>query len=412
MPRILHFADAHIDMANYGQHDPTTGLPERVMDFLKSLDTIVKTAIDEKVDMVIFAGDTYRDRSPQPTFQREWGRRIMKLSQAGIPTLLVTGNHDISPAQMRAHAMQEFETLEPPFIHVLSAPKLYGPDELDGTQVQVIALPWITRSAVVAQAQNNERAADDLSVTIESILTAIVEDAISRLDPELPTILTAHASVAGAKFGNEQTIKIGKDVILQPAFVCNPRFDYVALGHIHKYQDLNEGGYPPVIYPGSIERVDFGEINEDKGFVIADVQKGKTTYERRVLATRRFIDLKARLEEGDDVMEKIMSTLPPAEDAAGAIVRMTLDYPKDLETHIDEKQLRERMKNAFEFFLVKNSRTQARSRLDVNDATASMPPIELMNLYWKEHNFSEESRETLGRLANRIISDVSGGVDD
>ena len=70
------------------------------------------------------------------------------------------------------------------------------------------------------------------------------------------------------------------------------------------------------------------------------------------------------------------------------------------------------MKNAFKFFLVKNSRTQARSRLDVNDATASMPPIELMNLYWKEHNFSEESRETLGWLANRIISDVSGGVDD
>jgi DNA repair protein SbcD/Mre11 len=97
--RLLHFADAHIDMANYGRHDPETGLPLRVLDFLKSLDTIVDAAISEKVDMVIFAGDAYKDRSPAPTFQREWGKRIMRLSQAKIPTLLLVGNHDLSLRQ-------------------------------------------------------------------------------------------------------------------------------------------------------------------------------------------------------------------------------------------------------------------------------------------------------------------------
>ena len=73
MPKILHFADAHIDMANYGRHDAQTGLPVRVMDFLKSLDTIVDAAIEEQVDLVLFAGDAYKDRNPAPTFQREWG---------------------------------------------------------------------------------------------------------------------------------------------------------------------------------------------------------------------------------------------------------------------------------------------------------------------------------------------------
>ena len=66
--KLLHFADAHIDMANYGKHDPETGLPLRVLDFLRALDTIVDAAISEKVDMVIFAGDAYKDRSPAPTF--------------------------------------------------------------------------------------------------------------------------------------------------------------------------------------------------------------------------------------------------------------------------------------------------------------------------------------------------------
>ena len=119
MIKILHFADAHIDIATHGKHDPETGLPVRVLDFLKALDTIVDTAIAEKVDLAIFAGDAYKDRTPSPTFQREWGRRMMRLPNAGIPTLLLVGNHDISPASGRAHTLQEFDTLQVPKVRVL-----------------------------------------------------------------------------------------------------------------------------------------------------------------------------------------------------------------------------------------------------------------------------------------------------
>ena len=147
--KLLHFADAHIDMANYGRHDPQSGLPLRVLDFLKSLDTIVDTAIDEKVDMVIFAGDAYKDRSPAPTFQREWGRRIIRLSQAGISTFLLVGNHDMSPAAGRAHAVQEFDTLHIPHVRVLQKPEFLSADEL-GLPVQMIAIPYISRSGLMA----------------------------------------------------------------------------------------------------------------------------------------------------------------------------------------------------------------------------------------------------------------------
>ena len=107
MIKLLHFADAHIDLARQGRRDAESGLPLRVLDFLKSLDTIVAAAISEQVDMAIFAGDAYRDRSPAPTYQREWGRRIMRLSEEGIQTLMVVGNHDVSPAAGRAHTLQE-----------------------------------------------------------------------------------------------------------------------------------------------------------------------------------------------------------------------------------------------------------------------------------------------------------------
>ena len=58
--RVLHFADAHIDIANYGRHDPESALPVRVMDFLRSLDQIVDQAVSDPVDLVIFAGDAYK----------------------------------------------------------------------------------------------------------------------------------------------------------------------------------------------------------------------------------------------------------------------------------------------------------------------------------------------------------------
>lgn len=176
MPRILHFADAHIDMTNYGRHDPETGLPVRVMDFLRSLDTIVDAAIDEKVDLVLFAGDAYKDRNPAQTFQREWGRRIMRLSQAQIPTLLLVGNHDLSPAFGRAHALDPFETLEVPFIRVVDKPEFISSTDL-GIPIQIIAIPWISRSGMVAHLDIRSK---DLIEVIEEL-----EERISESDPGL-----------------------------------------------------------------------------------------------------------------------------------------------------------------------------------------------------------------------------------
>ena len=69
---------------------------------------------------------------------------------------------------------------------------------------------------------------------------------------------------------------LGSDLVLPGSLVRDPRLDYVALGHIHKPQNLNENAHPPVIYPGSIERVDFGEATDDKFFVIAKVARGET----------------------------------------------------------------------------------------------------------------------------------------
>ena len=339
--KILHFADAHIDMANYGRHDPASGLPLRVLDFLKSLDTIVDAAIRERVELVIFAGDAYKDRAPAPTFQREWGRRIMRLSQARIPTLLLVGNHDLSPAAGRAHAIQEFSTLQVPFVRVLDRPEFLGPVDLWDLPAQVIAMPWVSRSGIMAALESSAEAPEEVFAGIETRISEIIEAMLEKADPSIPTILTAHASVEGASYGGERMVMLGADLVLPTSLVKDPRLDYVALGHIHKPQDLNQGAHPPVIYPGSIERVDFGEARDNKFYVIAEVSRGSAQVEWRQLAeVRPFLEGRITLASDQDVTTALISALPEPAQMKGAIVRLIVDYPREWDTLIDEITLR------------------------------------------------------------------------
>jgi len=400
--KLLHFADAHIDMANYGKHDPETGLPLRVLDFLKALDTIVNAAIDEKVDMVIFAGDAYKDRSPAPTFQREWGKRIIRLSRAKIPTLLLVGNHDLSPATGRAHAIQEFDTLEVPYIRVLQKPQFYKPEDLWDRPVQVIAMPWVSRSGLMASIEVSGADPHELFSKIESRISELVEDWINEADKSLPLIFTAHASVEGAMFGAERMVMLGSDLVLPTSLVKDNRLDYVALGHIHKPQNLNEGYHPPVIYPGSIERVDFGEAMDDKFFVIADVSCGRTDVEwRKIDGTRPFIERRAILQSSDNVTEFLTFNMPKQKDMMDAIVRLTVEYPRELDVLIDESALRKYAEHAFEFHLVKKPKIEARVRIPPGQAISSLSPIDLLTQYFDSAKINDV--EELQELAKQII---------
>jgi exonuclease SbcD len=411
MLKILHFADAHIDIANFGRHDAQSGLPVRVMDFLKSLDTIVDVAIREKVDLVLFAGDAYKDRNPAPTFQREWGRRIMRLSRAGIPSLLLIGNHDLSPALGRAHALETFDTLEVPNVRVVDQPVFLRPENLNGLPLQVFAIPWISRSGLMAHLGLSASDPNQVFDELADRLIGLVEGWLEAADPALPIVLAAHCSVQGAVYGGERTVMLGGDLVLPGSLVRNPRLDYVALGHIHKAQNLNEKAHPPVVYPGSIERVDFGEARDDKFFVIAHVERGKTVVEWRQLdGIRPFFDCIVSLKTRQDVMAHLQSALPSPEKMAGAIVRLVVEYPRDWETSIDEAALRQYAGECFEFHLIKRPQLETRIRLPEDQSVGSLTPIELIDLYWRASHTPKTESESLGRLAAEVINEVTRGL--
>ena len=103
--RVLHFADVHIGMENYGVTDPETGVSSRALDFLARMDDMIDYAREGDVDLVIFAGDAFRGRSPNPTYQREFAARIRQLSQLA-PTVLLVGNHDTPMNAAKASSIE------------------------------------------------------------------------------------------------------------------------------------------------------------------------------------------------------------------------------------------------------------------------------------------------------------------
>jgi exonuclease SbcD len=203
-------------------------------------------------------------------------------------------------------------------------------------------------------------------------------------------------------------VMLGSDLVLPGSLVKNPRFDYVALGHIHKPQDLNEGQHPPVIYPGSIERVDFGEAADDRYFVIADVQRGRTQVEwKKLEGVRRFIDRRIVLTSSEGVTENLKSALPMPKEIEGAILRLTVDYPREFDPLIDEAALRKYTETAFEFHLARRPQMEARIRLPADQTVSSLSPLELLDQYWRAAKVEEA--DALQKLAQEILADDNEG---
>ena len=404
MIRLLHFADLHLGVENYGRMDPATGLSTRLMDFLRAYDQVVDYALENDVSLVVFAGDAYKTRDPNPTYQREFARRIRRLSAAGIPTVLVAGNHDTPSAAGRAITVEIFATLEVENVYVAKRPEVISIETRDGP-VQIVALPWVTRSTLLARDEYKNKNLEEINQLILDRIVNIVEGPdglIGQLDRAVPTILAAHATVQGAVYGSERNVMLGQEVILPPSLAKNPAFDYVALGHIHKHQVLSEE--PPVIYAGSIERIDFGEEREDKGFVVAEVERGRASWQFVKTDARPFVTIEVDVQ-GDDPTAEILAAIA-ARNIEDAVVRIIVHTPAEKEPLIVENEIRRALAGAFHIAaIVKDVERKVRLRLG-NQPIEEMTPRQMLERYFQVKQTPPERTELLLRHAEEIFREL------
>ena len=403
--KVIHFADVHLGIENYGQLDPQTGLSTRLTDFLRSMDAIVDTALDEAADLVVFCGDAYKTRDPSPTYQREFARRIRRLSHAGVPTVLVAGNHDVPNAVGRAHTMEIYRTLEVEHVYVARSPGVLDIETTHGA-VQVGVLPWIVRSNLLSRDDYKNRSLDEVNrlllERIEMILTG--EDGlVSRLRDDVPHILVVHGTVQGATYGSERTVMLGQDVVLPLQLLKHPSWDYVALGHIHQHQAIEPERTPPVVYSGSIERIDFGEEKEDKGFVVAELERGSCSWAFRKLDVRPFLTVRVTAD-GDDPTGQILAALEraPLEDA---VVRLIVRTTADRDVLIRENEVRRALDPAFYIAAILHDVVRPeRMRLGAQEDVAGLTPLEALERYLQVRETSRDRIQVLMHHAELLVS--------
>jgi DNA repair protein SbcD/Mre11 len=407
--RFIHFADLHLGVENYGHLDSSTGLNTRLLDFLSALDRLIEYAIDTQVDLVLFCGDAYKNREPTQTQQREFARRLKRLSENGIPVFLLTGNHDLPNTIGRATSTEIFDTLAVNNIYVANKPGIFRVSTKSGI-VQIASLPWLRRSALLSRDEIKSLTSEQIKQRLEQVLTEIVKSYTINIDPTLPSILSAHVSVNGAQLGSEKSMSFGMEHGLLLSSIADPVFDYIALGHIHRRQELSSA--PPVVYAGSLDRVDFGEEADDKGFYEVDIRtdaagKKVTVYEFHQIEGRRFITINVKLDASElDPSRKILEAIStqPVKDA---IVRIRIAMPEHSSNYLNDGEIRNALKECCHYTITREIARENRLRLGRITAE-ELTPLNALKAYLETKKVTPERTKILMEYGEKLIKEQGG----
>lgn len=343
--RFLHLADLHFGTEAHGKLDPQSGLNSRLLDFSRSLEKVLDQAFKMDIDAVLFAGDAYRNNRPNPTEQRELARHVARISQEGIPLVMLVGNHDQSPGRGHAGATDVFGTLCMPNVWVvdqaqtLRIPTRRGP-------LDIVCIPYPTRHNLLTEDDLWRLDSSAQEVAITEAIGRILRDAIDAKDASVPLVALAHIAISEAKLsGSERNMTIADELTMPRSSLCLEGIEYFAMGHIHRFQDLSPDGCPPVVYPGTLERIDFGEEKDRKGFVIVDVEPGRARYQFFPTRAREFVTVAVDLTGKTDPTEALKKEVEKY-SLKDAIVRLQCTATEQQQTDIDLGQLDDLLKDA------------------------------------------------------------------
>lgn len=340
--KFIHLSDIHIGLQTHGKVNPATGKNTRLEDILNSLDFVFYYAKKESVDLVLIAGDIFHRENPQPTEEIEFSKRVLNLVQnSDARVVMVLGNHDYPSAQGKASAVEIFPALDINRVTIVRNPEIINLDTNNGS-IQIACMPWAGKSSLISKDQYKSLSTAELQIEIEKSLVSKIRELSKKIDSSKPSIFLGHLAARNAKLsGTEKDTLTTTDPIVPVGELNNKAFHYVALGHIHRYQNLNKEGSPPIIYSGSIERIDFTEEKESKGFVSGELTESGDDWE----CEYRFIETPARkfitIELGQDDLETEgrLEERFAKDDCSDAVVRVRckVSNPGD---RVDEKKIK------------------------------------------------------------------------
>ncbi|MGB3513302.1 MAG: exonuclease SbcCD subunit D [Microcoleaceae cyanobacterium] len=403
MIKILHFSDIHIGSGfSHGRVNPKTGLNTRLEDFVSTLGRCIDRAISEPVDLVLFGGDAFPDATPAPYIKEAFARELRRLVDAQIPTVLLVGNHDQHSQGQGGASLGIYRTLCVPGVVVGDSLETHKIQTRNGT-VQIITLPWLTHSTLMTKSETEGMSMGKVNQSLIEKLRLVLEGEIRQLDPEIPTVLLGHLMADRASLGAERFLAVGKGFNIPVSLLNRDCFDYVALGHVHKHQNLNKSNNPPIIYPGSIERVDFSEEKEEKGFVLVGLEKGQANWEFCSLPVRSFKTIKVKLSEAENPQSELLKAISKYQ-IDDAVVRLIYQLRSEQLDLIDNGVLHKALSGAHTYTIQPELVSQlARPRLPELATGNNIDPLKALKTYLESREDIQDIQEEMLEAATKLL---------
>lgn len=361
--KIVHTSDWHVGRRWKGI--------QRLDEMEAVLDHLAEFVEREAVDLVLHTGDVFDSRNPPAEAERLVNRFFVRVGKAGARMVVIAGNHD-DPQRLDARSL----LAEYANVQILGRPRSaqQGGDRVIGTRsgekAVVGALPFASAGAWVSAL---DLAGDEASARSKyaRMFQRAVQNLSQPFQADAVNLLMAHTHLEGAVFGeSERRVHIGEDWAAT-AQTLPTSASYIALGHIHKPQKV--GGTLPAYYAGSPLQMDFGEVGQEKTFVVVTAKPGKPaqiehiTYEGGL----PLVDLRATLDELGGIAD---------EHRNGCWLRVTVPLAeKDPDIN---RKVRDLLPNAL---IVKTELPEAEEHRTIRLAEGASPVEHYSAYYLHEH---------------------------
>jgi DNA repair protein SbcD/Mre11 len=263
--RLIHTSDWHLGRRLKGE--------DRTPEIAAVLDELFNRAKALQVDVVLVAGDIYDVPNPPAEAEQVAYNFFSKLKEAKIPAVVIAGNHD---SAFRLDGIAKI--LSYVGVQALGRPKKSNQGgviniETPNGKLCVAAMPFASERRLLKYEDLWEK--DDLEqrqhyrFQVQKLLANLA----NSFRDDTVNILMAHMTVEGAKRAYSEVDYYTRDTYILSGQMLPPTAQYIALGHIHKPQQISNAA--PTYYSGSLIQVDFGEAGEDKGFNLVEVEPGR-----------------------------------------------------------------------------------------------------------------------------------------
>lgn len=385
--RIVHVADLHQGLLTHSWPDPATGIPSRLLDVARCWHAACEQAVLRQADTVIVAGDVFHTRNPDALALKLFDDGLRLLEAERIPAVIIPGNHDGATHPGQPSVLEVFRS---DLVRVATKPEV-----VHAGDVAVACLPWVTRAQLLSSYPGISRA-EAVQRQVEG-LERILDD----LRAKGADVLTGHWSVQGAVLGSEADIAIvGEGEAVLPQASLEGPWPYAAFGHIHGSQ-TGAVGNTLWAYSGSVDRMNFGEENDDKSawdILIAD--GGVKSIVKIGLPARRFVTI-----DGANLANDELAALAGGVD--GAIVRVRVRMHEDHAHQLDRGRLDSELRadGAAQVLIQVDVERSTRARAE--RVTSSLGLEESIAEWFEAAGVDETDRPALRDMAKQLVEEVS-----